>query len=159
VHLKPMSSLAHNIPYGRAVVTALLNHREACNVQLQLLSSTHAVLVVEDRVNHSAHFLGGLMTFGFWWMVWFYLAINASTHRFLFEMDERVWTTITRLDPPIAVRAPNAEAATARHRASARGRLAAVFTALGMLLATLSCVTSQRIQAARSQAPPAHSCR
>lgn len=47
-----------------------------------------AVLVYGKRVNHLLHFFVGLFTFGFWWIVWIFMAIFGGEKRKMVQVDD-----------------------------------------------------------------------
>ena len=71
---------------------ALLAQRLAAAVglgaRIESQSETMAVLVTGRRVNHILHFLIGIPTLGFWWLVWAYLAITGGEKRRVVTVDE-----------------------------------------------------------------------
>ncbi len=56
--------------------------------RIESQSDTMAVLVYGRRVNHILHFLVGFVTFGFWWLVWLFLAITGGEKRRVVTVDE-----------------------------------------------------------------------
>ena len=47
-----------------------------------------AVLVSGGRVNHLLHFIVGVFTCGWWWIVWIFLAITGGEKRYVVRTDE-----------------------------------------------------------------------
>ena len=56
--------------------------------RIESQSETMAVLVYGRRVNHILHFLLGFPTFGFWWLVWIFLAITGGEKRKVITVDD-----------------------------------------------------------------------
>ena len=71
---------------------ALLAQRVAAAVglgaRIESQSETMAVLVTGKPVNHILHFLLGFPTFGFWWLVWIFLAITGGEKRRVVTVDD-----------------------------------------------------------------------
>ncbi len=47
-----------------------------------------AVLVSGDRVNHLLHFIVGIFTCGWWWIVWIFFALTGGEKRYIVRTDE-----------------------------------------------------------------------
>ena len=51
-------------------------------------SEHQAVIIKGKKVNHTLHFIVGLFTFGFWWIIWIAFAIFGGEKRQLLSVDE-----------------------------------------------------------------------
>jgi hypothetical protein len=140
-----MTSAGQSVNAHGNRIARLIEQHEGRSLRLEYLSPTQATLVVEDRINHATHFLFGVLTFGFWWIVWFYLAINSTGERFLVDLDMLGSRTLVRTDGTARARPAYRGAGRIPQRPGAPG-LAAVAIAVAVLVATLSHVTCQRIQ-------------
>ena len=94
---QPASDQGRATPAGPAIKTleerkALLAQNVypavAAGARIESQSDTMAVLVRGKKVNHILHFLIGIFTLGFWWIVWLILAITGGEKRQLITVDD-----------------------------------------------------------------------
>ena len=63
--------------------------RQVANgASIELQENFSAVLIWGRRPNHILHLLLSVVTFGFWIIVWFFIAINSGEKRRLYEIDK-----------------------------------------------------------------------
>lgn len=56
--------------------------------RIESQSDTVAIVVTGKKVNHLLHFIIGIFTLGFWWIVWIILAISGGEKRQMITVDE-----------------------------------------------------------------------
>lgn len=73
----------------RAMLLAQAVAREvAAGARVESQTGIMAVLVKGHRVNHLLHFLVGIFTVGFWWIVWLILIITGGEKREVLTVDD-----------------------------------------------------------------------
>jgi hypothetical protein len=122
-------------------------------------SERQVVFVAEDRVNHAAHFLMGIVTLGFWWIVWLYLAIHATRGRLVIESAHTLTASFSGLEREPQMEALSCLTPSRGDGGSREQRTTAyvVFISLFILVLTLSWVAWQKMgqsSTERGQQPP-----
>jgi hypothetical protein len=123
------------------------------------LSERQVVFIAEDRVNHAAHFLMGIVTLGFWWIVWLYLAIHATRGRLVIESAHTLTASFSGLEMDRRMKALSHLAPSRGDGRTGQQRTTAyvVFISLSILVLTLSWVAWQKMGQSsmeRGQQPP-----
>lgn len=88
VNSDPSVPVARTPEERRAILANAIQSEVARGARIDSQSETMAVLIYGRRVNHILHFLVGIFTFGFWWLVWLALAIFAGESRAMVSVDE-----------------------------------------------------------------------
>lgn len=69
----------------------------AQGARIESQSDFSAVLVKGHRPNHLLHFFIGLVTLGFWWLVWIALVLMGGEKRMAVSVDEWGNTNVQKL--------------------------------------------------------------
>lgn len=72
----------------RTILSKVIAQQMRTGVRIESQTDSQVVLAWGGKVNHVAHFLIGLLTFGIWWLVWLLLALRAQESKRLITVDE-----------------------------------------------------------------------
>jgi len=72
----------------KALLANTLQGQVANGARIESQGDFQAVVVRGHRVNHLLHFLIGLLTLGFWWLVWIVIAITGGEKRQMITVDQ-----------------------------------------------------------------------
>ena len=65
-----------------------VTHHVAQGARVESESDYQAAMVTGNKVNHPLHFLIGVFTCGFWWIVWLMIALTGGEERYTIWTDE-----------------------------------------------------------------------
>lgn len=65
-----------------------LQGQVAGGARIESQGDFQAVVVKGHRTNHLLHFIIGLVTLGFWWIIWFFIAIFGGEKRQMINVDQ-----------------------------------------------------------------------
>lgn len=81
----------------KEMLARAIHTQVAQGARVESQSDFSAVLVKGHRPNHVLHFFIGLVTLGFWWLVWIVLALVGGEKRMAVTVDEWGNTGVQKL--------------------------------------------------------------
>lgn len=77
-----------SVEQRKALLAQAIQSQVISGARIESQSEFQSVLVEGHKVNHLLHFIVGLFTFGFWWLVWVVIVIVGGEKRKIVSIDE-----------------------------------------------------------------------
>lgn len=72
----------------KALLASTVQTQVVGGARIESQSDYQAVVVTGKKVNHLLHFIIGLFTLGFWWIIWLILGLTGGEKRQIIAVDE-----------------------------------------------------------------------
>ncbi len=72
----------------KALLAQVIQAQVVSGGRIESQSDFQAVIIKGHKVNHVLHFIIGLFTLGFWWILWIVFAVSGGEKRQIVSVDE-----------------------------------------------------------------------
>lgn len=86
--LEGLAQISKTAQERKAMLANTLQGQVAGGARIESQGDFQAVVVRGHRPNHLLHFLVGIFTLGFWWLIWLFIAILGGEKRQMITVDE-----------------------------------------------------------------------